>query len=214
MITQKELKEMFNYDPETGLLTRLTSPANNVKIGAVAGSLSHGYLQIDIQGKSYRAHRIAWCITFGYWPKEIDHINHVRDDNRLVNLREVTRPENSRNRPLQSNNTSGAVGVYWHRPRNKWVARIKNNGKTEHLGYFIKYDDAVAARKAAEIKYDFHKNHGDKKMKEEERLSEYQAERLEEARIADLEYLEECKEDRTDYQQGMYDSGMKEGDFL
>lgn len=122
---------------------------------------THGYKFGAIFGKNYRAHRVIWAMTFGAWPDgQIDHINGNRSDNRIENLRVVSNAENQRNSKIRSTNTSGAAGVSWNKRCAKWQARITVNHKRIHLGYFGNKDDAIAARKSAEIKYGFHPNHG------------------------------------------------------
>jgi len=104
---------------------------------------------------------LAWLYVYGTMPKEqIDHINHVRDDNRIINLREVTHSENHKNRTKQSNNTSGVTGVHWLEEKERWQAYIKGDDKKIHLGTFKNKNDAISARKEAEIKYNYHSNHG------------------------------------------------------
>lgn len=83
----------------------------------------------------------------------VDHINHNPLDNRKSNLRVVTNQQNSMNKGLQSNNTSGYPGVYWSKTENKWYARIKINGENICLGYYINKEDAIESKKQAEIKY-------------------------------------------------------------
>ena len=162
MITQERLKELFNYDPKTGSLTRLISPSNCVQVGDIAGSdKGSGYLQIKIGGRSYMAHRLAWLYVHGKWPlDQIDHINHARGDNRIANLREVSHAENQKNTSMIKNNTSGIMGVRWNKSVNKWRACIKSDGRQIHLGYFDNFSDACCARKSAELKHGFHENHG------------------------------------------------------
>lgn len=92
--------------------------------------------------------------------EQIDHINHIRTDNRIVNLRKASNTENSRNASIGSNNTSGAVGVWFEKRRNAWVAEIKVDRRKIHIGQFDTFDAAVAARKAAEVEFGFHENHG------------------------------------------------------
>lgn len=161
-ITQERLKELFHYDPEMGVFTRLVRTAYSVRVGDIAGYLNaHGYIIIRIEGKGHRAHRLAFLYMTGCLPEhQTDHINGIRDDNRWVNLRPVTHQENQKNRKKQSTNTSGVTGVYWHIYAKKWIARIKVNGKYKHLGGFNDLDEAVKARKVAEKKYNFHPNHG------------------------------------------------------
>jgi len=162
MITQERLKELFHYNPKTGIFSRKVSNSNRVHVGDISGSLgSKGYLRIRIDYKEYLAHRLAWFYVNGHWPEhEIDHINHNRSDNRINNLREVTHRENCKNMPIPRNNNSGYVGVRWHKLGKKWEAHITIENKQIYLGLFINMEDAIASRKQAEIKYDFHTNHG------------------------------------------------------
>lgn len=102
-------------------------------------------------------------LCFGHTPEnaEIDHINHVRDDNRLVNQRFVTRRENMRNQSLSSKNTSGVTGVHFSKARKKYVAQIKVNQKIIYLGMFKTLEEAAAARAEANLKFKFNNNHGE-----------------------------------------------------
>jgi len=131
--------------------------------GKVAGNINaHGYRRIVINGRGYYAHRLAWKITYGEEPKYIDHIDGQFSNNCILNLRSVIRRENQRNQPTRSNNTSGVVGVSWAGDRRKWHAYILAGDNRETLGYFKNKKDAITARKAAEVKYGFHENHGRK----------------------------------------------------
>ena len=123
--------------------------------------LSSGYRQTSILLRKYYAHRVIWAMATGAWPPDqIDHINGVRTDNRIENLRAVTRSENMRNAAMPCTNTSGTMGVSWHKASGKWRATIKANGKCTHLGLFDDKDKAVAVRAAADIEYGYHENHG------------------------------------------------------
>jgi len=159
--TQLEVKEMLNYNPETGIFIWLTAKANCVSAGVIAGYKTHGYIKIGINNKKYPAHRLAWFYTYGVWPKDqLDHINHVRDDNRIVNLREATSQENSKNTLIRKDNTSGFIGVYWNEINKNWRVRISINGNPNNLGSFADKTEAINVRKAANTKYGYHKNHG------------------------------------------------------
>jgi len=162
MLTQSKLKELLHYDPETGLFIWLIKPRIGVKSGVVAGFTTvHGYIHIGIDLREYKAHRLAWLYVHGRWPKhQIDHINHIRDDNRLINLREATQQENNKNLSIRSDNTSGVAGVHWYKATSRWMTYIFVGGKRVFLGYFDDKLDAICARKSAEIKYDYHENHG------------------------------------------------------
>lgn len=162
MLTQSELKEKLHYDPETGIFTRLTRTSNSVKIGDVAGSITNkGYVVVCVNGKQHAAHRLAWLYVYGVWPKDqIDHINHIRNDNRITNLREADHKENGRNQSIGNCNNSGVIGVYWSKRDKKWYAQIGLNGKNKHLGCFNIKEDAILCRERANVSYGFHDRHG------------------------------------------------------
>jgi len=159
-INQEYLKSILHYNPETGVFCWKVRQGR-VCSGEVAGSEKWGYTRIKINSKEYLAHRLAFLYMTGAWPKdEIDHINHVRDDNRFVNLRSATRQENAKNLKMSLANTSGVTGVNWHKATKKWKASIWKNGKTKHLGGFSSIEAATQARKMAEIEENYHPNHG------------------------------------------------------
>lgn len=154
ILTQSRLKELLHYDPETGLFTRFS--------GKVAGAIRpDGYVRIMLARELYYAHRLAWLYMTGSLPPEqIDHINGNKTDNRLANLRAVTNFENQKNQRKPVSNTSGIIGVVWHKTKNKWNAQIKHKGRSIHLGYFTDIEEAAAARAKASVQYGFHPNHG------------------------------------------------------
>ena len=156
-----ELYRRFDYNLTTGTLKYRHTVGGNRK-GAVAGSLhKNGYRYVVISGYSYLEHRIADAMYSGYWSTtDIDHINGVRNDNRIENLRRCGRKENSKNRKMPKNNTKGIVGVYWHKDEQKWNPQIRVDWKLKNLGYFDDFFEACCARKSAERKYNFHENHG------------------------------------------------------
>ena len=155
MITEKQLKDVLNYNPETGIFTWLTRPSNSIHIGDIAGGLHHtGYIHIRINGKKYSAHRLAWLYTQGQWPKDqIDHINGIKDNNKLSNLREATSSQNNANSNMRCSNKSGRKGVYWHKGKGMWAAQITTNSKVKRLGTFTCKDKAYAAYCKAADKY-------------------------------------------------------------
>ncbi len=120
----------------------------------------YGYARVSLLGHDIKAHRLIWMFHYGQWPDGlIDHINGVRSDNRLENLRVVSPAENNKNIKLSKANTSGYMGVRQiHNKR--WLARIKIDCATVHLGYYATPEEAVTARRLAEIKYGYHPNHG------------------------------------------------------
>ena len=161
----EELIEYINkylkYDDNTGIFYVKKSRTNKQKIGSIVGTvLKNGYIHIGICGKKYYAHRLAYLVSFGYMPEQVDHTDHCRTNNSISNLRDANATDNARNRSLHSNNTSGVMGVYWKDKSKRWESSIRVDGKSLHLGRFIKFSDAVDARKNAEVLYGFHTNHG------------------------------------------------------
>jgi len=120
-----------------------------------------GYIVFHVRDKNYRAHRLAFLYMTGKFPEnQVDHINHVKNDNKWSNLRLVDNQENHKNAKLSKNNASGFNGVYWSKRRSRWGARIKVHGKGMCLGLFKEIEDAINARQLANVKYGFHENHG------------------------------------------------------
>ena len=154
MLTQLELKSILHYNIHTGIFTRIKSTE---KLGNKVGTKAKdGYIQTTIYGKLYRMHRLAWLYVYGSFPKKhIDHINRIRDDNRIENLREVSQKKNLQNRVTPSNSTTGRIGVSVMRGRNKYRSTIHVNGKSINLGVFDILSDAIDAREHAEKIYKY-----------------------------------------------------------
>lgn len=160
MINQSELKEIIEYNPDTGVFTWKISKQGIKKKQAGSGD-GKGYIDIKINQKKYKAHRLAWLYMTGELPgKQIDHINHNRSDNRWGNLRLASHSENMRNQTIPKNNNSGVIGVFFHKRDKKWIASINHKNRKINLGSFAKKHQAIAARKQAEIKHGYHENHG------------------------------------------------------
>jgi len=159
-LTKELLDERYVFNLETGIVTNRISTAQRTKVGEEAGSWNQeGYRQIGINGRLYGTSRLVWFYAKGEWPIFIDHINHIRTDNRLINLRSVSHAENNKNQSKRSDNTSGVTGVCWHKKHKKWCAQIRVNGKQIYLGSFTDLADAVTARAAAKVEYGYHPNH-------------------------------------------------------
>ena len=127
----------------------------------ITSTNSLGYIRFTLLGKTFLAHRIAWAIYHGKFADgEIDHINHIRNDNRIINLRNITQKQNQQNRALAKTNKSGFVGVDFVKKHKKFRARIFANDKRICLGMFKNIDEAIEARVFANKKYGFHENHG------------------------------------------------------
>ena len=148
-LTQEEVVKLFKYNPDTGQLF-WKRPRHKRHLHEQAGCAHNkGYRQVIIHGRGYLTHRIAWLMVYGTHPKEIDHINGVRDDNRLSNLRAVSRVGNQHNARTRKDNTSGTPGVTFDRRHNRWVARMQVRGRRMSLGRFLTYEEAADARLSA-----------------------------------------------------------------
>ena len=151
----QDWKTIFSYDEKTGILVWKIN-ISNIKSGTVAGSLdSKGHLRVNFKGKKYAVHRIAYEIAHGPIPTgmEIDHINRVKTDNRLINLRLATHTQNACNSKIRKDNISGSVGVFWVESRLRWVATIRVNKIKKYLGSFKTKEKACEARINAELNY-------------------------------------------------------------
>jgi hypothetical protein len=137
MITNNQLKELLDYNPQTGIFTWNLANSNRIKIGDIAGTLNaNGYTYITINKKLYLAHRLAWLYIYDELPKnQIDHINGIKDDNRIENLRDVTHRQNNGNKKIHING-GRLVGATYNKIRKKWQARIKFKQIVKHIGYY------------------------------------------------------------------------------
>lgn len=153
MITQERLKELFDYNPETGLFIRKVRLGGRASVGKVVGSLTEkGYLKVYIEGKNYFLHRLAFLFMTGCSPKyEIDHINNNRSDNSWKNLREVLPYENALNRLTYKDSRSGMKGVTWNEKYQYWQARITVNGVCKSLGCYKEKQDAITVMLTARL---------------------------------------------------------------
>lgn len=176
-ITADQARALLRYEPETGRLFWLKRPRemfasdgkwkawNTRYAGAEAFTSCNGegYRHGKIHDRNYRAHRVIMLLQTGAWPTEqVDHANGVRTDNRWSNLRAVSNAENNCNQGRRSNNTSGVCGVTWRKREGRWCAQLKIKGRYKHLGNFATFEDAVAARAAANAEYGFSDRHGGK----------------------------------------------------
>jgi hypothetical protein len=157
MLTQAELKSKLHYNTETGIFTRFIKYKNQIK---KAGSKqTNGYIYISINKIDYLAHRLAWLYVYGEFPKnQIDHINRIRDDNKISNLRESTQSENLMNISISSHNTSGYKGVSFDKSKNKFMACIQINSRQIFIGRYKTAKEASIAYSnyAKEIQGEFY----------------------------------------------------------
>lgn len=174
-LTQQQFRELFSYDKDSGMLrwmpkkdgdlssARSVSSWNTKYAGRLAGSKgAAGYLRVNVQGKKHFVHRVVWVMANGEIPTnmQIDHINHIRDDNRLQNLRLVTHQENNKNISLPRKSTGPTIGVIKNKRTGSWVAQIKVDGKKIHLATTKDMNEAIRIRAEANKKFGFHENHG------------------------------------------------------
>lgn len=152
MIDQKTVRELFDYDPENGVLIWKTPHSTKLKPGDIAGNVrKDGYTQIVIGHESYLAHRLIWLYHKGYLPEnDIDHEDRDNTNDRIWNLREATRSCNNTNSGNRKDNNSGVKGVIFHKTSKKWMAYITKNKRTTYLGVHKEYIEAVCYRLAAE----------------------------------------------------------------
>jgi len=144
-ITPERLREVLSYDPITGMFM-WKKAAPNARQGSIAGTRNDGYVKIKIDKTLYGAHRLAWLYVHGKLPaKYIDHINGVRDDNRLINLREATKSQNGMNQRRRNDNSTGYKGVEYRNSQGRYRAYIYRNKKQVNLGLF---DTAELAHQA------------------------------------------------------------------
>lgn len=166
------LRSLVAYDAESGQFLWLERAGHLFQIPAAAAAWNarhagkpaftnadrNGYLRAGIFGAHFFAHRVAYAVHHGCWPKLIDHINGDTGDNRIVNLRDADYSENRRNARLDHRNKSGHIGVF--RRKTGWSARIGIGPKVISLGTFSTKAEAIEARKTAEREHGFHANHG------------------------------------------------------
>lgn len=153
-MNQQKLNDLFEY--RDGSLYWKIKPSRRVFIGDKVGSLDiYGYLRTKIEGKGYKIHRLIFLMHYGYLPKFIDHIDNNKANNRIENLREVTRSEDQHNRKLGKDNTSGHKNVAWHKNSQKWRVCIRVYPKTVHIGCFD--DLELADLVAQEARHKYHK---------------------------------------------------------
>ena len=147
MLTQEILKENFKYDPENGELfwVKQSKFKNRDLTKAISCKDRYGYISVctNLSGKAknYRVHRLIWVYVYGQVDNEIDHINGLKHDNRLCNLREVTHQQNMMNK--------SSKGIYLSKNRKKWIASINCNGQRKYIGVFPTLEEASKAYKNA-----------------------------------------------------------------
>lgn len=184
LLDQNYVRSRFDYDPETGRCFWKVAKAEHFLSNgkqkpetiakrfnkmhpegseAFTTNTASGYKQAKLKGNTYALHRVIWLWMTGEWPEDqIDHFNHIRNDNRWTNLIEATSKQNNRNRKLPNNNQSGYMGVYYIPRVKKWIVYLSIDGKQKYLGYASSPEDGWNIRKEAQNKYDYSATHGQK----------------------------------------------------
>jgi hypothetical protein len=147
-LTAERLRELLGYDPNTGEFVWLLKRNQHVGAGSKAGALdAKGYRVITVDGRDQKAHRLAWLYVHGEWPPDdIDHINGIRSDNRIANLRKASRGQNVQNiRRARKDSRSGLIGAHYRKDSGTYAASIQVNGLNKHLGHFKTAEEAHAA---------------------------------------------------------------------
>lgn len=155
-ITAEQAAELLSYDPGSGEFRWKIARSYVVKVGQVVGSWDlHGYKTVRLNGRSYKLHRLAWLMTYGVWPAgDVDHINGIRHDNRISNLRDLPRGQNLENRWKPNPNKKSGLPLGVHKAKGgHYSARISVDNKSVILGTFVTVDDATAAYFAAKIRF-------------------------------------------------------------
>lgn len=157
MITQERLKELFTYSPDGNLIWKVQK-AKRTKIRTIAGWINtdvHGqkYMNIELDGKSYKLHRIIFMYHYGFVPKRIDHIDGNRLNNKIENLREVTASQNAMNSSVRKNSKSGFKNVFLDKTSGKWRVQFKINGKSYSFGSYEDLELADLVAQEARSKY-------------------------------------------------------------
>lgn len=177
-LTFDYVQSRLALDRETGVLTWKERPLDHfptasewkrwhtrycgAEFGAIEPIGRCHYRAGKMDGRKFYSHRIVWLLIHGAWPSgQIDHIDHNGLNNKPENLRVVTASENQRNTKKNRRNKSGHMGVFWMADAGRWMAYIRFNRKQKYLGLYDNLEDAIEARKLAEIQYGYHPNHGE-----------------------------------------------------
>ena len=162
-LTQQLVNDYLSYNNLTGELTWIKRPSKKIFKGRRAGhELKSGYRAITFLGTSYQEHHLIWFINYNEWVQEIDHINQIKSDNRITNLRSVTHQENSMNMKQLDNTITGNQGIYYNRSKDRYTATIRMNGKVVFSKSCAPHlvEDLIIERQTKLIELGFHPNHG------------------------------------------------------
>nr|UVX81305.1 MAG: zinc-binding loop region of homing endonuclease [Bacteriophage sp.] len=159
MITKEYLREVLDYNPETGIFTTRVDTKHHRAGDEVGFITGKGYVRISVPGMKdlqYQAHRLAFMYMLGAWPECVDHVNGARDDNRWVNLRDANVEVNSRNMKKRKDNSSGTTGVYFRKDNSKWRVIVSNIS----IGQYDTYEEACSVRAEVAARLGYTERHG------------------------------------------------------
>lgn len=154
--TKEQLHQLFEY--RDGYLFRKIATSNSVKVGDKAGFLmKDGYIGVSVNSVGYKLHRIIFMMHHGYFPKEVDHIDNNKLNNKIENLRAVTRSQNNYNSKIKINNSSGFKNVWWSKQINKWVVELRIDGIKKSFGCY--HDINVAKFVSETMRHKYYKDY-------------------------------------------------------
>lgn len=154
----------LHYNKETGVFSISKSGTNSKLLNQRIDN--RGYVRLNFQGKPYQAHRLAFLYVNGAFPDdEVDHLDGNRSNNAWSNIRRISHGDNQKNLTMNTRNKTGINGIMYTKNGKGFVAQIGNNGVTQYLGSFGNINDAIRARVTAEIKLNYHDDHGKRKVK-------------------------------------------------
>lgn len=146
---------LLNYDSDTGVFTWKIDRQPGIKAGTPAGWIeAAGYVVIEIDGHAYKAHRLAWLFVYGRWiTKHTDHVNRIKNDNRICNLRKASKGENVTNSKVRTDSKSGIKGVIWAPRQKRWKVQVRKKGRKSVARYFLKLEVAIRFRQETVIAF-------------------------------------------------------------
>lgn len=152
-LNHERVLKLFNYNPNTGEITRRVSRGPK-KAGSIVGyKRNDGYIAVEINSCAYLIHRLIWFMITQQWPSLIDHVDGDPTNNKWDNLRLCNSQENSFNRGMFNTNTSGVKGVHWHKQAGKWQVGLRLDGRYKSLGLYKDLELAELAIREAREKY-------------------------------------------------------------
>ena len=148
------IREYLSYNKDTGDLTWIKKPSDRARVGAIAGSVNNfGYMHVGLKGKQYKIHRVAWFLYYGVEPTlDIDHINGDRSDNRISNLRELSRKDNQIAASKNRHKNTNSKGFYFCKAKELWHSWVKIDGTNHYIGRSTELFEIACRRQSFALK--------------------------------------------------------------